>query len=562
MKMKNILLLFALSLLSIATDLSAAENKELASKIADGNRAFKDGNFQEAEQKYADAQIDAPDNPEANYNAGLACYRLEKYDEAISAFQRAASGASQDLEAKCHYNIGNCLFRQGKLKESLESYKRANELDRDDEDTKANIEYVTRLMKELASQQKDEQEKDPLQKLLRELEALIRAQNLTLLKTVKSLEKSKDIPPDFLSCIMTNQYAHSEKADYLIVGFQALFTNLPPERLQSTGKAPVQQGLEQTPENEALVNLYQAFANVGQGLSQCIKGGVPQTDVFQSLSNRFQEARATAVGLVSENVSPYVNDLAGRCAEVFNNFYDLSVDLSLLDAPALKECADKFNNIGQEIVKELKSRSGQKDEKEGEEKAEGEEEESLPVASAKTLAMKITNAVEFLKLGSAASKAAEEKLRSLITEAPTNQFVALDNFIKARKEFEDDDQKNNEKQQQNQQQQQNDNQNQDQQDNQEQQEQDQKDQQDQDQNQDQNQDQQDQQDQQQNQEQNQEQNQDQQQQQQQPQDQKESEEMTKEQAEQMLRAFEEDNSDKEKNRKKMPGAIVPVDKNW
>jgi len=106
----------------------------------------------------ADAQIDSPDNPEANYNAGLACYRLEKYDEAISAFQRAASGASQDLEAKCHYNIGNCLFRQGKLKESLESYKRANELDRDDEDTKANIEYVTRLMKELASQQKDEQE--------------------------------------------------------------------------------------------------------------------------------------------------------------------------------------------------------------------------------------------------------------------------------------------------------------------------------------------------------------------------------------------------------------------
>ena len=552
MKMKNILLLFALSLLCLANNLSAADSKELASKIADGNRAFKDGNFQEAEQKYADAQIDAPDNPEANYNAGLACYRLEKYDEAISAFQRAASGASQDLEAKCHYNIGNCLFRQGKLKESLESYKRANELDRDDEDTKANIEYVTRLMKELASQQKDEQEKDPLQKLLRELEALIRAQNLTLLKTVKSLEKSKDIPPDFLSGIMTNQYAHSEKADYLIVGFQALFTNLPPERLQSTGEAPVQQGLEQTPENEALVNLYQAFANVGQGLSQCIQGGVPQTDVFQALSNRFQEARATAVGLVSENVSPYVNDLAGRCAEVFNNFYDLSVDLSLLDAPALKECADKFNSIGQELVKELKSRSGQKDEKEGEEKAEGEEEEALPVASTKTLAMKITNAVEFLKLGSAASKVAEEKLKALITEAPTNQFVALDNFIKARKEFEDDDQKNNEKQQQNQQQQQNDNQNQDQ-------DQDQQDQQDQQQQEDQ-QDQQDQQDQ--NQQQNQDQNQDQQQQQQQPQDQKESEEMTKEQAEQMLRAFEEDNSDKEKNRKKMPGAIVPVDKNW
>ena len=549
MNMKNILLIFTLTLLSFAAPLSAAESKELAAKISEGNKAFQNGNFQEAEQKYADAQIDAPDNPEANYNAGLACYRLEKYDEAISAFQRAASGASAELEAKCHYNIGNCLFRQGKLKESLESYKRANELDRDDEDTKANIEYVTRLMKELASQKKDEQEKDPLQKLLRELEALIRAQNITLIKTAKSLEKGTDIPPDFLGGIMTNQYAHSEKADYLIVGFQALFTNLPPERLQSSGDAPATQGLEKTPENEALVALYQTFANVGQGLSQCIQGGVPQTDVFQALSNRFQEARATAVGLVSENISPYVNDLSGRCAEVFNNFYDLSCDLSLLDAPALKECADKFNAIGQELVKELKSRSGQKDEKEGEEgEGEGEEkEEALPVASSKTLAMCITNAIEYLKLGSAASKTAEEKLKSLITDAPTNQFVALDNFIKARKEFEDDDQKNNEKQQQNQQQQQNDNQNQDQQD-----QQDQKDQQDQDQNENQDQNQQ-----QQQQEQQQDQNQDQQQ-----QDQQESEEMTKEQAEQMLRAFEEDNSDKEKNRKKMPGAIVPVDKNW
>ena len=395
--MKKYFLPLLILFLSLAC--AAVDNKTLSGKIAEGNKAYKNGNFQEAEQKYADAQVDSPDSPEANYDAGLACYRLEKYDEAISAFQRAANAASPALEAKCHYNIGNCLFRQGKLKESLESYKRANELDRDDEDTKANIEYVTRLMKELASQQKDEQEKDPLQKLLRELEALIRAQNVTLIKTVKGLEKQMDNDPMFSQSLLTNQYQHSEKAGQLIVGFQALFTNLPPERLQSTGEAPIQQGLEQTPENEALVSLYQTFANVGQGLSQCVQGGVPQTDVFQALSNRFQEARATAVGLVSENVSPYVNDLAGRCAEVFNNFYDLSIDLSLLDAPALKECADKFNSIGQEIVKELKSRSGQKDESgDGEEK-----EEAAPMASAKTLAMKITNAVEFLKLGEEAS---------------------------------------------------------------------------------------------------------------------------------------------------------------
>lgn len=540
--MKKYFLPLLILFLSLAC--AAVDNKTLSGKIAEGNKAYKNGNFQEAEQKYADAQVDSPDSPEANYDAGLACYRLEKYDEAISAFQRAANAASPALEAKCHYNIGNCLFRQGKLKESLESYKRANELDRDDEDTKANIEYVTRLMKELASQQKDEQEKDPLQKLLRELEALIRAQNVTLIKTVKGLEKQMDNDPMFSQSLLTNQYQHSEKAGQLIVGFQALFTNLPPERLQSTGEAPIQQGLEQTPENEALVALYQTIANLNQGLSQCVKDGIPQTDVFQSLSNRFQEARTTAVGLVSENVSPTVNDMAGRFAEVFNNFYDLTTDLSILDAPALKECFEKYGNICQDLVKELRSRSGKKDESEdGEEK-----EEAAPMASAKTLAMKITNAVEFLRLGEAASKKAEKMLKDLITDAPTNQFVALDNFIKARKEFEDDDQKNDEKQQQNQQQQQNDNQNQEQ-------DQEQQDQQDQQQNEDQN-NQQDQQGQQQNQQDQNDQHQNQQQQQEQ------SGEMTKEQAEQMLRAFEEDNSDSEKNRRKMPVNIVPVDKNW
>lgn len=552
MNMKNRILLFTLSLCLAAAGTSSADLKELSGKIAAGNKAFLNGNFQEAEQRYADAQVDAPDNPEANYNAGLACYRLEKYDEAVSAFQRAASAAGPALEAKCHYNIGDCLFRQGKLKEALESYKRANELDRDDEDTKANIEYVTRLMKEMASQQKDEQEKDPLQKLLRELEALIRAQNITLVKTAKGLEKQLDKDPLFSQSLLTNQYRHSEKAGQLIVGFQALFTNLPPERLQSTGEAPAPQGLEQTPENQALVTLYQTIGALNQGLSQCVKDGIPQTDVFQSLSNRFQEARAAAVGLVSENLSPTVNDLAGRFAEVFNNFYDLTTDLSILDAPALKECFEKYNEAGQALVKELKKRSGQEDEKESEGEGEEEKEEAMPVANGKTLAMKITNAVEFLRLGEEASKKAEQALKNVIADAPTNQFVALDNFIKARKEFEEDDQKNNEKQQQNQQQQQNDNQNQDQ-----DQQQDQKDQQD---RQDQN-DQQGQQDQQQQNQQDQNDQQDQQQ-QEQPQPQDQNEEMSKEQAEQMLRAFEEDNSDKEKNRRKMPGAIVPVDKNW
>ena len=533
----------------------AADESILARKISEGNKSYKSGNFEEAEQKYADAQVDAPDDQIVNYNAGLACYRLQKYEEAIAAFQRSASYAGSLLEAKCHYNIGNCLFRQGKLKEALESYKKANELDRDDEDTKLNIEYLTRLMKEMASQQKDEQEKDPLQKLLRELEALIRAQNITLVKTVKG-SAATNLPPLFTEGLVTNQNAHSAKADFLITGFQALFTNLPPERLNAPLGGPRQEGLEKTPENEALLDLSKNFATLSQGMNQCFAGGSPQLDVFQSLSNSVAEARSAAVGMVSQNISPYINDLAGRSAEVFNNFYDFTQDISLLDAPALKECADKFQALANEIVDALNTRSGKKAQAE-----ESGENISSNVTAAATLAMKITNAVEYLKIGSKASKTGAEALRRALAEAPTNQFVALDNFIKARKEFEEDNQDNNEKQDQNQQQQQNQNQNQDQ----DQDQQDQKDQQDQQDQQDQK-DQQDQQDQQnqqnqdqsgqQDQDQNQNQNQD-----QQPQGQ-DDQEMSKDQAEQLLRSFEEDNSNNEKNRRKGSGGIVPVDKNW
>ncbi|MFH1415489.1 MAG: tetratricopeptide repeat protein [Elusimicrobiota bacterium] len=134
------MLLLSISSISIAG---------LSKKITEGNKLFDEGSFDEALTKYNDAQIENPASPEIFFNMGTVYYRQKKYKEAVDAFQKSMEKGDVDLEAGALYNMGNSLFQQGQLKEALEYYKQSLERNPEDRDTKYNIEYTERKIKEM-----------------------------------------------------------------------------------------------------------------------------------------------------------------------------------------------------------------------------------------------------------------------------------------------------------------------------------------------------------------------------------------------------------------------------
>ena len=136
-----------------------------AQKVREGNRLYKEGDYENALNRYSEAERQRPDSPEISFNMGDSFYRQKKYQEAIEAHARSMSHPEgpRELQAKAHYNMGDSLFRQGKLKEALEAYQKAIDLVPADIDTKYNIEFLQHKLNEQSKQQKQKQQ-DPQQK--------------------------------------------------------------------------------------------------------------------------------------------------------------------------------------------------------------------------------------------------------------------------------------------------------------------------------------------------------------------------------------------------------------
>jgi len=134
-------------------------------------KSYADGDFDQAIQKYSEAQLDQPESQTLNYNIGNAQFRKKKYDEAIKAYKKALNGEDAPLAAKAYYNLGNAEFRKGEFaiqgghqegiedyREAMAHYKKSLEITPENKDAKRNIEVVQARIKELMDRQKQNQD--------------------------------------------------------------------------------------------------------------------------------------------------------------------------------------------------------------------------------------------------------------------------------------------------------------------------------------------------------------------------------------------------------------------
>ena len=145
---------------------------------SEGNKLYKQGNFNEAINSYDQALLEAPGALEPKFNQANSYYRLDDLGKALDLY-RQVSAESKDMKlvAKAKYNLGNTYFQQGSkqkdsnLQKAIDDLKTAigswrGVLDIEPENTKAakNIEVARLLIKDLLDQlNKQQQQQDPNQ---------------------------------------------------------------------------------------------------------------------------------------------------------------------------------------------------------------------------------------------------------------------------------------------------------------------------------------------------------------------------------------------------------------
>jgi Ca-activated chloride channel homolog len=146
--MKIILIIFVL----FAALFAQAQEGE----VMKGNRYYKEGNYDKAEEAYQKA-LSKKENLIARYNLGNTLYKKESIDDAVKSFDGVISATDDpELKTKALYNKGVLLHKGNRLTEAIDAYKQALRLSPDDEEVRKNL--------QLALQQKKQQEPKQQQK--------------------------------------------------------------------------------------------------------------------------------------------------------------------------------------------------------------------------------------------------------------------------------------------------------------------------------------------------------------------------------------------------------------
>jgi tetratricopeptide (TPR) repeat protein len=159
---RHIILL--LCILSIAIGHAIAQEENTA--IRNGNKFYKQKQYDKALPEYQKAMQLNPKNPVPAFNTGNVLFRNEKYTEAQQGFENAISEASSDsFKANAFYNNGLALSKQKKLEESIEAWKNTLRLNPADNDARFNLEKALSELKKQNEQkeQKKQQKQQPKQ---------------------------------------------------------------------------------------------------------------------------------------------------------------------------------------------------------------------------------------------------------------------------------------------------------------------------------------------------------------------------------------------------------------
>ena len=151
------LLVFSPAVLSAQSD---------RSEIRAGNRDFKKGQYREAEIDYKRALIADSASVTAKYNLGNALYKAESYNEAELYFKDLGDtlkNLSPSRASDYFHNSGNLALKQKKYQEAVEAFKESLRLEPDNFETKSNLAYAQKMLKDQQQNQQSQSQQQQQQ---------------------------------------------------------------------------------------------------------------------------------------------------------------------------------------------------------------------------------------------------------------------------------------------------------------------------------------------------------------------------------------------------------------
>jgi Ca-activated chloride channel family protein len=167
---------FQISLVLVIAQAAFADSARIST--SQGNKLYKQGNFNEAINSYDQALLDAPGALEPKFNQANSYYRLDDLSKAMDLYRQVAA-ESKDMKvvAKAKYNLGNSYFQQGSkqkdsnlqkaiddLKTAIGSWRGVLDIEPENKKAAKNIEVARLIIKDLLDQlNKQQQQQDPNQ---------------------------------------------------------------------------------------------------------------------------------------------------------------------------------------------------------------------------------------------------------------------------------------------------------------------------------------------------------------------------------------------------------------
>jgi tetratricopeptide (TPR) repeat protein len=139
---------------------ATAPGQSVRSLISDGNSAYQERRYAEAESRYREALEEDQALLPGHFNLGNALERQGKYEEAVRQFDITDAAAPEPVtKAHARYNKGNALFDAGQYREAADAFIESLKLNPDDQDAKFNLSLALKKLQEQQQQQQQDKNK-------------------------------------------------------------------------------------------------------------------------------------------------------------------------------------------------------------------------------------------------------------------------------------------------------------------------------------------------------------------------------------------------------------------